>query len=139
MSNTQSKIDSLQELNSKLLAEIIKLRKENAMLLDKEAGLMARIMELEQSAKENAENAKLRDAELNGRIAKLERSAKENEERFMKLKQKQSQNDKEKSNHIAKLDDNNRKIEQVNTLIPQGQSLVNTNSSCKTNTDNTSV
>ena len=62
MSDTQSKIDSLQELNSKLLAEIIKLRKENAelpelrkenaMLLDKEARLMVRIVELEQSAKE---------------------------------------------------------------------------------------
>jgi cell division protein ZapA (FtsZ GTPase activity inhibitor) len=83
--SAQSKIDSLQELNSQLIATIAELRKENAMLLDKEAGLMARIMELEQSAKENAKNAKLRDAELNGRIAELERSAKENEERFMKL------------------------------------------------------
>ena len=39
MSNTQSKIDSLQELNSQLIATIAELRKENAMLVDKEAGL----------------------------------------------------------------------------------------------------
>jgi len=54
MSDAQSKIDSLQELNSQLIATIAELRKENAMLVDKEAGLMARIVESEQSAKENA-------------------------------------------------------------------------------------
>ena len=40
---------------------------KNAKLLAKEAGLMVRIVEL----KENAENAKLRDAELNARIMEL--------------------------------------------------------------------
>ncbi|CAG8581966.1 3978_t:CDS:1, partial [Ambispora gerdemannii] len=34
MSNTRSKIDSLQELNSQLIATIADLRKENAEILD---------------------------------------------------------------------------------------------------------
>ena len=58
---------------------------------------MARIMELEQ----NAEKAKIRDTELSTRIVELERSAKESEKRFVKLEQKQLQNDKEKSNYIV--------------------------------------
>ncbi|CAG8750083.1 11165_t:CDS:2, partial [Gigaspora rosea] len=48
--------------------------------------------ELKQIIEENAEKAKLRDAELNARIMELERSAKENEERFAKLEQKQNNN-----------------------------------------------
>ena len=48
-------------------------------------------MKLEQTAKENAENAKLRDGELNARIVELEQSAKESENRFAKLEQKQTQ------------------------------------------------
>ncbi|CAG8627085.1 10007_t:CDS:2 [Paraglomus brasilianum] len=78
MTNTQSKIDLLEEQISKLITENDKLRKENAEIhelkreraefLAKEVGLMARIVELEQSAKENAKNTKLRDAELNAKI-----------------------------------------------------------------------
>ena len=57
ISNIQSKIDSLKELNSKLLAEISELRKENAEI--------------------NAENTKLKqameaNAELRDRVTKLE-------------------------------------------------------------------
>ncbi|RHZ52758.1 hypothetical protein Glove_457g84 [Diversispora epigaea] len=87
MANTQSKINSLEEQISKLVAENNKLRRENAEFLTKETGLIARIAELERSAKENAENANLRDAELNVRISNLE--------------QKQSQTDKEKSDLIV--------------------------------------
>ncbi|CAG8525901.1 2516_t:CDS:1, partial [Paraglomus brasilianum] len=60
--------------NYKLIVGITELGREkdlliykNAKLLAKEAGLMVRIVEL----KENAENAKLRDAELNARIMEL--------------------------------------------------------------------
>ncbi|RHZ55605.1 hypothetical protein Glove_413g23 [Diversispora epigaea] len=55
MANTQSKIDLLEEQNSKLLSEITEFKREKARLIAKEVGLMARIVELEQSAKENAE------------------------------------------------------------------------------------
>ncbi|CAG8478271.1 14306_t:CDS:2, partial [Acaulospora colombiana] len=48
-------------------------------------------VKLEQTAKENAENVKLRDGELNARIVELEQSAKESENRFAKLEQKQTQ------------------------------------------------
>ena len=57
MANTQSKIDLLEEQNSKLIAEITELKREKAELLAKEAGFVARIIELEQ----NAEKAELRD------------------------------------------------------------------------------
>ena len=106
MTNTQSKIDLLEEQISKLITENDKLRKENAEIhelkreraefLAKEVGLMARIVELEQSAKENAKNTKLRGAELN---AKIEQTAKENAElkaRVVKLEQKQLQDDEKK-------------------------------------------
>ncbi|CAG8537253.1 14846_t:CDS:2 [Cetraspora pellucida] len=133
-------IDSLRELNAKLLAKIAKLRKEkdslidkNVKLLTKEAEFVGRIIELEK----NAEKARLRYTELNTRIVKLEHSAKENEEQFMKLEQKQSQSDKEKSIHIAKLDDNVRKIEQVSILIPKEQSSTSINT-CKINSDDIS-
>ena len=51
MTNTQSKIESLEEQISKLVAENDKLRRENAEFLAKETGLIARITELERSAK----------------------------------------------------------------------------------------
>ncbi|CAJ0838204.1 5760_t:CDS:2 [Entrophospora sp. SA101] len=95
MSNTQSKIDSLQELNSQLIATIAGLRRENAevkaentkLKQDKEE-VEARIVGLEQTTKENAE--------LKARVAKLEQTAEENTElkaRVAKLEQKQLQND----------------------------------------------
>ncbi|CAG8733210.1 3778_t:CDS:2, partial [Acaulospora colombiana] len=58
-------------------------------------------VKLEQIAKENAENAKLRDNELNDRIVELEQSAKESENRFVKLEQKQTQS---KDDLASKLD-----------------------------------
>ncbi|CAG8683747.1 13383_t:CDS:1, partial [Ambispora gerdemannii] len=92
---TRDSVSSLRELNSKLVAEIAELRKENAKIpeLRREKDLlMARIVELERSAKENAENIKLRDAnldegnakrdaeiiELRTKIAKLEYIIEEN-------------------------------------------------------------
>jgi hypothetical protein len=56
MSDTQSKIDSLQELNSKLLAEISELRKENS-------DVKAENTKLKQAMEENAE-LKIRFEEL---------------------------------------------------------------------------
>src|SRR3954451_21381305 len=82
----QSEIDSLREINSKLLAEITELRKENAEV--------------------KAENVKLKHA--------LE----EHEARFTNLEQR----DKEKTNLIAKLDDDIKEIKQeqiANTCIPK--------------------
>ncbi|RHZ47544.1 hypothetical protein Glove_578g47 [Diversispora epigaea] len=73
--------------------ETLLLLPEKSRFIAKETGLMARIMELEQSAKENSENAKLRDAELNARIVELERLTKENEEfknGVTKLEQRQT-------------------------------------------------
>src|SRR6185369_9080085 len=77
MSDAQSKIDSLQELNSQLIATIAELRKENA--------------------KVKAENTKLKQdkEEIEARIVGLEQTTKENAElkaRVAKLEQKQSQN-----------------------------------------------
>ncbi|CAH1769372.1 10793_t:CDS:1, partial [Entrophospora sp. SA101] len=89
---TQVSDSSLRELNSRLVIEIDKLRREKDSLISKNTELLARIVELEQSIKEDAENTKLRDAELNTRIFELERSAKENEElrnRVAKLEQHQ--------------------------------------------------
>ena len=51
MANTQSKVDSLEEQNSKLVAEITELKREKAEFLAKEAGLIARIMGLEKIMK----------------------------------------------------------------------------------------
>ncbi|CAG8817903.1 22292_t:CDS:2, partial [Gigaspora margarita] len=82
----------LRELNSRLVTEIDKLRREKDSLISKNTELLARIVELEQTIKEDAKNTKLRDAELNTRIFELERSAKENEElrnRVAKLEQNQ--------------------------------------------------
>ncbi|CAG8805849.1 21492_t:CDS:2, partial [Gigaspora margarita] len=56
----------LRELNSRLVTEIDKLRKEKDSLISKNTELLARIVELEQSAKENEE--------LRNRVAKLEQN-----------------------------------------------------------------
>ncbi|CAG8756167.1 hypothetical protein C2G38_2231489 [Gigaspora rosea] len=84
----QSEIESLKEINSKLLAEITELRKENAEVKAK-------------NIEDKAENAKLKHA--------LE----EHEVRFMDLEQK----DKEKTNFIAKLDDDIKEIKQEQIAI----------------------
>jgi hypothetical protein len=58
MSNTQSKIDSLQELNSQLIATVAELRKENA-------DVKAENTKLKQTMEENVE--------LKSRIEELDR------------------------------------------------------------------
>src|SRR6266487_2434780 len=68
MSNTQSKIDSLKELNSKLVAEIAELRKENAKLkqiIEENTMRGARVEELEQ-----------KNTRLEARLAILEQGEK---------------------------------------------------------------
>ncbi|CAG8530251.1 7709_t:CDS:1 [Cetraspora pellucida] len=130
MKNAQHTINSLKELNLKLASEITKLREENAEILElrrEKDLLMSRIIELEQSAKENAENTKLRDSELN---AKIEQTSKENAElkaRVLKLEQKQLQNE-EKNNYIAKLDEDTKEI---------NRSLVNITSTKTENSNDT--
>ncbi|CAG8681590.1 24934_t:CDS:1 [Cetraspora pellucida] len=107
MENAQYTINSLKELNLKLASEITKLRKENAEIpeLRKEKDLlMARIIELEQSAKESAENTKLRDAEIN-----------ELRSRVSKLEQKDSQNDKETSIYKSYEDTNQSSVNDIST------------------------
>ncbi|CAH1765112.1 4504_t:CDS:1 [Entrophospora sp. SA101] len=86
MVNTQSQIDSLRELNSKLVAEIANLRKENT--------------EIPELKKENAV--------LLAENARLKRAMEEHEARFAKLEQ----NDKDKTSLIAKLDDDIKEIKQ---------------------------
>ncbi|CAG8558953.1 22604_t:CDS:2, partial [Gigaspora margarita] len=69
-----SKIDTLKELNSKLIATIDELKKENASLRDKNTDLSTKIMELEWNAKESSENEKrsqIENSELKGRITRL--------------------------------------------------------------------
>ncbi|CAG8752169.1 286_t:CDS:2, partial [Racocetra persica] len=85
MANTQSKIDSLEEQISKLIAENTELKRENAEFSAKEEGFRARIVELERNAKESAENeerSQIENSKLKGRVTKLERDIKE-------IKQKQ--------------------------------------------------
>ena len=82
MANTHF-IDSLRELNLKLLAEITEFRKENAKV-------------------------KVENIEVKAENVKLRYALKEHEVRFTNLEQK----DKEKINLIAKLDNNIRKIKQ---------------------------
>ncbi|RIA79595.1 hypothetical protein C1645_840321 [Glomus cerebriforme] len=98
MSNAQS-IDSLRELNAKLLAEIAKLRKENA----ERAELKARIAELLKQGVEENKNRDAENAELKARIIELEKNKtvttkleSENAEfrdRITKVEQRQMQND----------------------------------------------
>ncbi|CAB4398851.1 unnamed protein product [Rhizophagus irregularis] len=84
----QSEIDSLREVNSKLLAEITELRKENA-------------------------EVKAENIEVKSENAKLKHSLEEHEARFTNLEQK----DKEKTNLIAKLDDDIKEIKQEQIAI----------------------
>ncbi|CAG8716030.1 7863_t:CDS:2 [Cetraspora pellucida] len=101
MKDAQSTIDSLRELNSDLIRQITELRKkfaeietENIKLKQDKEEIEARFVKLEWNDKDTATE----NAELKARVAKLE--------------QKQLQNDKEKSFHIAKLDKNSREIKQ---------------------------
>ncbi|GBC14167.2 hypothetical protein GLOIN_2v1778720 [Rhizophagus irregularis DAOM 181602=DAOM 197198] len=89
MSFTKQSTDSLRELNVKLLAEIAKLRKENAELREKLLLKFARSDELEKTIadysvkisklnaviveleKTNAVTAKLENVDLKAEIAKL--------------------------------------------------------------------
>ncbi|RHZ58187.1 hypothetical protein Glove_375g61 [Diversispora epigaea] len=68
-SNDLSEVDSLKLENTRLMARIAELEQ----IVKEKSTLEA---ELKQIIEENAEKAKLRDAELNSRIMKLERSAK---------------------------------------------------------------
>ncbi|CAG8615053.1 8326_t:CDS:2, partial [Diversispora eburnea] len=88
MANTQSKVDSLEEQNSKLVAEITELKREKAEFVAKESGFIARITELEQTLKDY-------------------------EARFVNLEQK----DNEKTIYMVKIDGEIKEIKQssVNT------------------------
>ena len=79
----QSEIDSLREINLKLLAEITELRKENA-------------------------EVKAENIEVKAENAKLKHALEEHEARFTNLEQR----DKEKTNLIAKMDDDIKEIKQ---------------------------
>src|SRR5215204_6050661 len=94
----QSEIDSLREINSKLLAEITELRKENA-------------------------EVKAENIEVKAENVKLKHALEEHEAKFINLEQK----DKEKTTLIAKLDDDIREIKQeqnaVNILAKSNTSI----------------
>src|SRR5436190_7812521 len=84
----QSEIDSLREINSKLLAEITELKKENA-------------------------EVKAENIEVKAENVKLKHALEEHEARFTKLEQR----DKEKTTLIAKLDDDIREIKQEQNAV----------------------
>ena len=84
----QSEIDSLRGINSKLLAEITELRKENA-------------------------EVKAENIEVKAENVKLKHALEEHEARFTDLEQR----DKEKTNLIAKLDDDIKEIKQEQIAI----------------------
>ncbi|CAJ0631193.1 1579_t:CDS:2 [Entrophospora sp. SA101] len=92
MANTQSKVNILEEQNSKLIAEIEELKREKVEFLTKEASFKARIVELEHTLKDY-------------------------ETRFVNLEQK----DNEKTIHMAKLDDEIMKIKKssANTTLTE--------------------
>ncbi|CAG8527298.1 4461_t:CDS:2 [Dentiscutata heterogama] len=95
-----------------LLMDLIPLIPTNIRdYTERETGLLARIMELEQSAKENENNRKLRDTEIN-----------ELRSRISKLEQMQSQTD-EKNNFIVKSDDDAKEINQF-SIIPKASVLL---------------
>src|ERR1044072_5208662 len=127
LSNMQS-IDSLRELNAKLLAEIAELRKENAKIseLKKENAeipdlkrkfaeiesekveLKARIAELLRQAVEESKRRDVENAELKARIEELEKSkadsSAENVRRDVEFAEKKAE--------VVKLIDNNEEIKQ---------------------------
>src|SRR6266498_1416092 len=84
----QSEIDSLREINSKLLAKITELRKENA-------------------------EVKAENIEVKAENVKSRRALKEHEARFTNIEQI----DKEKTTLIAKLDDDIREIKQEQNAV----------------------
>ena len=93
----QSEIDSLREINSKLLAEVTDLRKENA-------------------------EVKAENIEVKVENVKLKHALEEHEARFTNLEQR----DKEKITLIAKLDDDIREIKQeqnVNISVQSNTSI----------------
>ncbi|CAG8684284.1 9119_t:CDS:2, partial [Cetraspora pellucida] len=87
------------------------LKKKKTIFLVKEVELMARIIELEQFAKKNAENSKLRDSELN-----------ELRSRVLKLEQKQLKN-----NIVYRLKDGDNSFENVNVPDFAINQCINTN------------
>ncbi|CAG8657986.1 2710_t:CDS:2 [Gigaspora rosea] len=125
--NTQPTIESLRELNSRLVLQIDELRKkftevesENIKLkqsFEEYAVLMIRFEELEKKNKADTANLTAENIKLKDRVTKLE--------------QIQSHNDNKK--HIAKLDDDIEKIKQVSTLVPEEQYSANINPSCEMN------
>src|SRR2546423_9385829 len=84
MSDTQSKIDSLQELNSQLIATIAELRKENAKIPELEkkfTEIKSENMKLKQIIEENVkrdvrvEELEQKNKELEARLAVVEQSS----------------------------------------------------------------
>src|ERR1700722_19039289 len=141
LSNMQS-IDSLRELNSKLLAEIAELRKVNAELKDKNAEipdlkrefaeiasekveLKARIAELLRQAVEESKRRDVENAELRARIEELEKNKtvttkleSENAEfrdRITKVEQRQMLNDTSSNNSSSDFNSVADKISKANS------------------------
>jgi len=86
MSNTQSKIDSLQELNSQLIATIAELRKENAKIPELEKKFaeiksenvkLKRIIEENEKRNVRVEELEQKNIELQTRLAILEQGKEE--------------------------------------------------------------
>ncbi|CAG8618728.1 16680_t:CDS:2 [Gigaspora rosea] len=105
MVNMQPTIESLRELNSRLVLQIDELRKKFTELEKKNQADTANL---------TAENNKLKD-------------------KATKLEQIQTHNDNKK--HIAKLDDDIKKIKQISTLVPEEQYSANINASCEMNSE----
>ncbi|RIB04587.1 hypothetical protein C2G38_2222000 [Gigaspora rosea] len=103
MVNMQPTIESLRELNSRLVLQIDELRKKFTEVETKN-------IKLKQSFEEFA----LKD-------------------KATKLEQIQTHNDNKK--HIAKLDDDIKKIKQISTLVPEEQYSANINASCEMNSE----
>ncbi|RHZ87881.1 hypothetical protein Glove_29g91 [Diversispora epigaea] len=136
MADTQSKVDTLEEQNSKLIAENDILKRENTEIKSENIEL-------------KAENVKLKQAleEHESRFIKLEQNDKDTasenaklKARVAKLEQKQLQTDEEKSNHIilrsngrassadapaSKSDDDTREIRSKGAVLNDHQPPVN--------------